>query len=85
MHATEHPNPPKDLEWIEFGGKRYYTNRNWEDHAQIILQDFDRMPEVRYQFHGDGLIQEMARRHVPVRRAPMPWRVYRDQDGKCMW
>lgn len=84
-HATEHPNPPTDLEWIEFEGRRYYTNRNWEDHAQILLQDLDRMPEVNCTFRGDGLIQEMAKRHVPVKRAYVPMRVYKDEDGKCMW
>ena len=84
-HATEHPHPPLDMDWIQYEGKRYYTNRNWEDHAAILLNDLDRMPEVRTMFYGDGLIQEMAKRHIPVTRAPQPIRVYKDEKGQCMW
>lgn len=84
-HANEHPNPPSDLDWIEYAGKRYYTNPNWEDHAAILLRDLDRMPEVRTTWYGDGLIQEMAKRHVPVQRAAQPIRVYKDERGECMW
>lgn len=84
-HADDHPNPPNDLDWIEYEGKRYYTNSNWEDHAAILLKDLDRMPEVRTTWYGDGLIQEMAKRHVPVQRAAQPIRVYKDEDGQCMW
>ncbi len=84
-HADEHPAPPTDLDWIEYGNKRYYTNRNWEDHAAILLKDLDRMPEIHCTFHGDGLIQEMAKAHTPVKRAEQPIRVYKDEAGQCMW
>jgi hypothetical protein len=84
-HAEEHPHPPTDMDWIEYHDKRYYTNHNWEDHAAIMLKDLDKMPEIRTIFYGDGLIQAMARAHVPVRRATMPVRVYKDEKGECMW
>ena len=84
-HAEDHPNPPTDMQWVEFDGKRYYTTHNWEDHAAIMLRDFDKMPELHTTFYGDGLIQQMAKRHVPVERATMPMRVYKDEDGHCMW
>ena len=84
-HATEHPNPPSDLDWVAYENKQYYTNPNWEDHAAILLRDLDRMPEVRTTFYGDGLIQEMAKRHIPVTRAAQPIRVYKDEKGQCMW
>lgn len=84
-HAEPHPNPPTDLEWITYNGKRYKTNRNWEDHGAILLADFDRMPDMKYTFHGEGLIQEMAKLHVPVKRAAMPARVYKDAEGRCAW
>lgn len=84
-HVTQHPNPPRDLEWIQYDGRYYLTNRNWEDHAAILLKDFDRMPEVRYTFYGDGLMQHMARRHVPVKRASMPLRVWKTEKGECVW
>jgi hypothetical protein len=84
-HATEHPSPPTDLDWMEFNGRRYYTNHNWEDHAVFLLKELDRQPEIKYQFYGNGLIQEMAKLHVPVKRATMPMRVYKDEKGACMW
>src|SRR3990167_2026332 len=84
-HAEAHPNPPTDMDWIEYEGKRYYTNANWEDHAAILLKELDRIGDIQYTFHGDGLIQEMARHHVPVTRADMPMRVYKDEKGECMW
>ena len=84
-HATDHPNPPTDLDWIEYDGKRYYTTRNWEDHAVILFKELDRIGDIDYTFHGDGLIQEMARHHKPVKRAYMPNRVYKDEHGQCMW
>jgi len=84
-HADEHSHPPTDLDWIEFNGRRYYTNHNWEDHAVFLLKDLDRQPEIKYTFHGDGLIQEMAKLHMPVKRAAMPIRVYKDANGACMW
>ena len=84
-HAEPHPNPPGDLDWMEFEGKRYFTNWNWELHADVLLKDFDRMPEVTYKFYGDGLIQAMAKAHVYVNRAKMPMRVFKAEDGRCAW
>jgi len=84
-HAEAHPNPPTDMDWISYGDKRYYTTHNWEDHAAILLKDLDKMPDVRTTFYGDGLIQAMAKAHVPVKRAATPMRVYKDDNGECMW
>ena len=84
-HATQHPNPPTDLEWRKLDGKQFYTNNNWEDHAVILLKELDRQPEIQYKFYGEGLIQTMAKKHVPVKRAARPMRVYKDEDGQCMW
>lgn len=84
-HAEGHPNPPSDLESIDYDGQRYLSNGNWQDHAGILLKDFDRMPEVQYKFYGNGLMQHMAQNHVRVKRAKMPIRVYRGEDGNCYW
>ena len=84
-HATPHPNPPSDLEWMQHEGGRFKTNANWEDHAKILFQELDRMDDIKYKFYGKGLIQEMAKRHIPIERATMPMRVYKDERGECMW
>lgn len=84
-HSDKHPNPPDDLRKIEFNGKTYLSTNNWEDHAVILFKDFDRMPEVEYTFHGDGLIQAMARKHVRIERAKMPTAVYKNDQGTCAW
>ncbi len=85
-HATEHPNPPKvDLEKIEVNGKTFYSNRTWEDHANILFKDLDRMPEVKTTFYGDGMIQEMAKIHKPIHRANVPMMVFKGEDGQCYW
>jgi hypothetical protein len=85
-HATNHPNPPKiDLEKVEVNGKSFYSNRTWEDHAKILFQDLDRMPEVKTTFYGDGMIQEMAKVHKPIQRAQMPMMVFKGEDGQCYW
>jgi hypothetical protein len=84
-HADYHPNPPEDLAWIQTETGHYRTNPNWEDHAKILFQDLDRIGDLSYSFYGNGLIQEMAARHVKVDRAWMPMRVYKDESGKCMW
>lgn len=83
---ARHPNPPEELEHIEASnGKYYWTNRSWEDHANILFKELDRMPEVKTTFFGDGLIQAMAKTHVPVNRAPMPMMVFKGKDGQCYW
>lgn len=84
-HSSEHPHPPSDLEKLKFNGKSYLTNHNWQDHAEILFKDFDRMPEVSYKFYGDGLIQSMARDHVRISRASMPDKVYKNDEGNCVW
>lgn len=85
-HASSHPNPPKiDLEKVEVNGRVFYSNRTWEDHAEILFKDLDRMPEVKTTFYGAGLIQEMAKIHKPIQRANMPMMVFKGEDGQCYW
>lgn len=84
-HSAKHANPPTDLRTINFDGKDYLSSNNWEDHAVILFKDFDRMPEVKYTFYGDGLIQAMARKHVRIERAKMPVMVYKNDLGNCAW
>jgi hypothetical protein len=43
------------------------------------------MPEVSYKFYGEGLIQAMADDHVRIARASMPDKVYKNDEGNCVW
>jgi len=62
-HANEHPNFVRDYFPYSVDGHTYMTNDDWEKHAKILLNDLDHLPEVSYQFHGEGLMQTLARRH----------------------
>jgi hypothetical protein len=70
-YAAFHPNDPP-VQPYEYDGKTYLTTSYWRDHATMMFEDLDRMPEVQYQFHGEGLIQAMARRYVRTPRAKAP-------------
>lgn len=71
-HAGTHPNPRQGVKPIRYNGRTYFSTDDWEVHAQIMIDDLDRMPEVNYRFYGDGLLQAMARGHVPVMRSRRP-------------
>ena len=73
-HADVHPKPKAfKLEPYQFHGKRYVVREDWMMHAETMLNDLDRLPEVKYQFHGkNSLLREMAETHIPVRRARLP-------------
>ena len=38
----------------------------------MMIEDLDRMPEISYTVHGDGLFQAMVADHTPVFRARLP-------------
>jgi len=71
-HAGQHLNPRVGLAPIRYNGKTYITNDDWEVHAKMFLEDLDRMPEIKYTFHGEGLLQAMAKDHVRSVRSRMP-------------
>ena len=71
-HAGDHPNTPNNLEPYKFGGQTYMTNHNWIYQAELMLQELDSLPQVKYKFYGTGLLQEMARQHIPVKRSQWP-------------
>ena len=71
-HADKHLNPRIRLAPITYYDKTYITTDEWEVHAKILLEELDRMPEIKYQFHGEGLQQAMAQHHVPAIRSRGP-------------
>ena len=73
-HADVHPKPKAfKLESYEFNDKDYVVREDWLVHAETMLDDLDRLPEVKYRFHGtNSLLREMAEAHVPVKRARLP-------------
>lgn len=71
-YADFHPNAPKKLRSTEYDGKTYWTTHNWLEHARMLFEDLDRMPEVTTRFYGDGLIQAMARNYTRITRADLP-------------
>lgn len=68
-HAETHPNPRND-DWFSVGS--FTTCDDWLTHADMMLADLDRMPEISYQFHGKGLFQTKAASHIPSIRSPLP-------------
>lgn len=71
-HASYHPNPRTKLTQIKYEGKKYITTDDWEVQAQMLINDLDRMPEIAYRFHGEGLLQAMVENHVPMFRSRRP-------------
>ena len=70
-YADHHPKE-KEMQPFKFQGKKYNTTSFWVDHAKMMFEDLDRMPEITPTFYGDGLMQEMAKNYVPVNRAKLP-------------
>ena len=64
-HAAAHPMQPKDHQITEYGGKEYKTTTAMLVCAKQTFHELDQMPDVRATFHGEGLVQAMARDYVP--------------------
>jgi len=60
------------MEYHKYNGNNYNTTSFWIDHAKMMFEDLDRLPEINWHFHGDGLMQEMAKDYVPTLRAKLP-------------
>mgnify|MGYP001180821029 FL=1 len=71
-HASPHGNPKGRTNPLKFNGHTYQTYDQWEEQIQWMLEDLDRMPEIKWQFHGKGLWQAMAKEHIPVKRYRLP-------------
>lgn len=72
-HAGDHPS--KDpIEEMVYEGVTYQTTANLLKTAFEMLYLLDSMPHLKATFHGKGLMQEMAKRHV-AKPSPQPFAI----------
>lgn len=64
-HAGEHPNGKQAYSTCDYEGVTYYTTPAMLEAARQTFHELNQMPKVQATFHGDGLIQAMARRYEP--------------------
>jgi hypothetical protein len=65
-HAADHPNQaPPQCASVEYEGQTYYTTPSFLEAAKQTFHELDMMPDVKAIFHGDGLVQAMAKHYVP--------------------
>lgn len=70
-HAADHPHGVQKYATCEYGGQTFYTTPAMLEAARQTFHELNQMPHARATFHGDGLIQAMARDYVP-KPAPIP-------------
>lgn len=68
-HAAEHPNQPKGYCVTTYKEVEYRTTTSMMECAKQTFHELNMMPDVRATFHGDGLVQAMAKDYVPK---PLP-------------
>lgn len=68
-HAAAHPNQPKARKPLDYDGRTYWTTESMLVCAQGTWHELNEMPDVTARFHGDGLVQAMAKHYV--RGAPV--------------
>ena len=60
-HAAPHPMQPVGHALVTYEGREFKTTSGMYAVAQGIWHELDEMPDVNATFHGDGLIQHMAK------------------------
>ena len=65
MHAAAHPSQPKGYALVEYGGRTWKTTPSLLACAKGTFHELNQMYDVRATFHGDGLVQAMAKDYVP--------------------
>lgn len=63
-HAAAHPNEPAKYAVTEYNGKQFYTTSGMLECAKQTWHELDQLPDVKATFHGEGLVQEMAKDYV---------------------
>jgi hypothetical protein len=61
-HAATHPNAPKDYIVTEFDGKDYATTSAYLECAKMTLHEVEMLPDVKFTFYGEGLVQTMLKK-----------------------
>jgi hypothetical protein len=67
-HAAPHPSQAKDYALTEYppgSGIQYQTTSGFLEAARGTFHELNQMPDVKATFHGDGLVQAMAKDYVP--------------------
>ncbi len=62
-HAGEHGNPVPDHKFrkVNVAGQSYLTTENLFTHMELLFKDLCFIPDARFTFHGEGLIQAIAK------------------------
>lgn len=68
-HTAEHPNAPTEKYETEYNGKKFLTTPSMLHVAQETFHELDQMPDCTFNFYGDGLVQEMAKKYKPASRS----------------
>lgn len=65
-HAAPHPlQDGSGYSLVTYEGVEYKTTPAMLESAKGTFHELDTMPDVKATFHGEGMVQEMAKRHVP--------------------
>jgi len=64
VHAAEHPNQPPSGKEVECNGKKFITTEGMLMCAKQTWHELNQLADVTATFHGDGLVQEMAKSYV---------------------
>jgi hypothetical protein len=64
-HAAPHPNQAKSHSLVIVDGVEYRTTPGFLESARQTFHELDQLHDVKARFHGEGLVQAMARSYVP--------------------
>lgn len=70
-HAGEHPNQPKGYSITEYNDTEYRTTPAMLEAARQTFHELDQLPGVSVTFHGEGLVQAMAKDYRPQHNSPL--------------
>lgn len=64
-HAASHPNQCPENFATNYNGRGYLTTPAFLECAKQTFHELNQMPDVRATFHGEGLVQDMAKDYIP--------------------
>jgi uncharacterized Rossmann fold enzyme len=67
-HAAAHPNQPKSHSELVYEGTTYWTTPSMLEAARQTFHEMDMLNDTEVVFHGEGLVQAMAKNYV--RKSP---------------
>jgi len=79
-HADKHSNPQPDDRFrvVRCDGKSFNTTEHLFIHMNVSFKDFQTIPNAQFSFHGDGLLQNVARKWKYEYRPGYPLAVVKD-------